>query len=212
MRDLGRIVRLQIQRASLKTGEKPTRVYDPTPLLAVDRLAVGPDGALGEGSDGSWLVDVHHRAHPRTKNADGAHGVSLGFTSHYALMRDRFGERITLGCAGENIIVETECRMVFADMERGVALLAPHDAPALGGMRPYLEEAPIHGYVASVHVQHHDVARRDAHHGVPGTATQQMGAGPADPGPALGLEPRGRHWSKRNAHPLRITPPTCDQS
>src|SRR2546426_3787200 len=103
MRDVGRIVRLQIQRSSLKTGEKPTRVYDPTPLLAVDRLALGPDGALGEGSDGSWLVDVHHRAHPRTKNEDGAHGVSLGFTSHYALMRDRFGERITLGCAGENI-------------------------------------------------------------------------------------------------------------
>src|SRR5438034_316971 len=125
MRDLGRIVRLQIQRASLKTGEKPTRVYDPTPLLAVDRLALGPDGALGEGSDGSWLVDVHHRAHPRTKNEDGAHGVSLGFTSHYALMRDRFGERITLGCAGENIIVETERRMVFADLEHGVALLAP---------------------------------------------------------------------------------------
>src|SRR6266700_3918225 len=87
MRDIGRIVRLQIQRASLKTGEKPTRVYDPTPLLAVDRL-------------------------------------SLGFTSHYALMRDRFGERITLGCAGENIIVETERRMVFADVEHGVALLA----------------------------------------------------------------------------------------
>src|SRR3989454_9151730 len=63
MRDLGRIVRLQIQRASLKTGEKPTRVYDPTPLLAVDRLALGPDGALGEGSDGSWLVDVRSEEH-----------------------------------------------------------------------------------------------------------------------------------------------------
>src|SRR2546423_10231487 len=123
MRDLGRIVRLQIQRASLKTGEKPTRVYDPTPLLAVDRLALGPEGALGEGSDGSWLVDVHHRAHPRTKNEDGAHGVSLGFTSHYALMRDRFGERITIGCAGENIIVETERRIALDDLERGVALL-----------------------------------------------------------------------------------------
>jgi len=125
MRDVGRIVRLQIQRSSLKTGEKPTRVYDPAPLLVVDRLALGPDGVLGEGSDGSWLVDVHHRAHPRTKNEDGAHGVSLGFTSHYALMRDRFGEGITLGCAGENIIVETERRIAFQDLERGVALLAP---------------------------------------------------------------------------------------
>src|SRR5881409_1168921 len=95
MRDLGRIVRLQIQRASLKTGEKPTRVYDPAPLLAVDRLALGPDGALGAGSDGSWVVDVHHRTHPNTKNEDGAHGVSIGFTTHYALMRERFGDRLT---------------------------------------------------------------------------------------------------------------------
>jgi hypothetical protein len=125
MHDVGRIVRLQIQRSSLKTGEKPTRVYDPAPLLAVDRLALGPEGALGEGSDGSWLVDVHHRAHPRTKNEDGAHGVSLGFTSHYALMRDRFGERITLGCAGENIIVETERRITLEDLGGGVVLLAP---------------------------------------------------------------------------------------
>src|SRR5438093_12258654 len=121
MRDIGRIVRLQIQRASLKTGEKPTRVYDPTPLLAVDRLALGPDGALGEGSDGSWLVDVRHRAHPRTKNEDGAHGVSLGFTSHYALMRARFGELITLRCAGENALVETERRMLFAGLESALA-------------------------------------------------------------------------------------------
>src|SRR6059058_5589089 len=125
MRDLGRIVRLQIQRASLKTGEKPTRVYDPTPLLVVDRLALGPDGALGEGTDGAWLVDVHHRAHPCTKNEDGVHGVSLGFTSHYALMHERFGERITLGCAGENIIVETTGRITVEDLDAGVALLAP---------------------------------------------------------------------------------------
>lgn len=124
MQDVGRIVRLQIQRSSLKTGEKPNRVYDLTPLLAVDRLALGPDGALGAGSDGSWLVDVHHRAHPRTKNEDGAHGVSVGFTSHYAWMRERFGDRITLGCAGENIIVETERRIALEDLQRGLVLLA----------------------------------------------------------------------------------------
>jgi hypothetical protein len=124
MRDLGRITRLQIQRSTLKTGEKPNRIYDPTPLLAVDRLALGPDGALGQGPDGSWLVDVHHRAHPRTKNEDGAHGVSLGFTSHYALMRDRFGAHITIGCAGENVIVDADRRITLDDLERGVVLLA----------------------------------------------------------------------------------------
>jgi len=47
MRSLGRIVRLQIQRSTLKTGEKSTRVYDPAPILTVPRLAVGP------------VVDVH---------------------------------------------------------------------------------------------------------------------------------------------------------
>jgi len=80
---------------------------------------------LGESADGAWLVDVHHRAHPCTKNEDGVHGVSLGFTSHYALMHERFGERITLGCAGENIIVETTGRITVEDLDAGVALLAP---------------------------------------------------------------------------------------
>lgn len=123
MRELGRIVRLQIQRSSLKTGEKPNRVYDPARLVTVGHLAIGSDGVLGQADDGAWLVDVHHRAHPQTKNKDGAHGVSLGFTSHYAAMRDRFGNRITVGCAGENIVVETEGRITFDDLERGVALL-----------------------------------------------------------------------------------------
>jgi MOSC domain-containing protein len=123
MRDLGPIVRLQIQRSSLKTGEKPQRVYDPTPILAVERLAVGPDGVLGEGPDGCWLVDVHHRTHPSTKNDDGAHGVSIGFTSHYALLRERFGDRITSGCAGENILVETAGRITLDGLAGGVAFV-----------------------------------------------------------------------------------------
>jgi hypothetical protein len=126
MRELGRIVRLQIQRSSLKTGEKPTRRYDPAPLLAVGRLAVGPDGVLGEGPEGAWLVDVHHRAHPHTKNEDGDHGVSLGFTSHYALMRQRFGDRISPGCAGENILVETGdgSRITLEELGEAVALVS----------------------------------------------------------------------------------------
>src|SRR2546426_4214324 len=50
------------------------------------------------------------RSHPNTKNEDGAHGVSIGFTTHYALMRERFGDRLTPGCAGENVLVETARR------------------------------------------------------------------------------------------------------
>src|SRR5207302_5006030 len=73
MRELGRVVRLQIQRSSLKTGEKPHRVYDTVPILTVERLTVSPDGALGEADHGAWIVDVHHRMHPSTKNPDGEH-------------------------------------------------------------------------------------------------------------------------------------------
>ena len=125
MRDLGRVVRLQIQRSSLKTGEKPRRVYDPSPILPVGRLAVSSDGALGEAPGGSWIVDVHHRAHPGTKNSDGEHGISLGFTSHYAAMRERFGSRIELGCAGENILVETGRQLTLEDLRTGVAICTP---------------------------------------------------------------------------------------
>jgi hypothetical protein len=124
MRTIGTITRLQIQRSSLKTGEKPNRVYDPTPLLSVARLTVTPDGVLGAGAEGSWLVDVHHRAHPETKNEDGLHGVSVGFTSHYAAMRDRFGERIVVGCAGENVIVAADRMFTYDDLAGGIAIVA----------------------------------------------------------------------------------------
>jgi len=128
MRPLGSLIRLQIQRATLKTGAKPNRIYDPAPLLAVDRLAVGPDGVLGAGTDGAWLVDVHHRAHPATKNEDGLHGVSVGFTAHYRAMHARFGERLTLGCAGENLIAQTEQLLRLEDVAGGLAIVAPDGA------------------------------------------------------------------------------------
>ncbi len=129
MRTIGTVARLQIQRASLKTGAKPDRVYDPAAIVAVPRLAVTPDGVLGADADGGWLVDVHHRAHPETKNEDGLHGVSVGFTAHYAAMRDRFGERIVLGCAGENIIVATDRFVTYEELAGGVALVAGGQGP-----------------------------------------------------------------------------------
>jgi hypothetical protein len=127
MRTIGTVTRLQIQRGSLKRGEKPTRVYDPAPLLAVAALSVSPDGALGASPDDpdAWIIDVHHRAHPQTKNDDGLHGISLGFTSHYSAMREHFGDKLSVGCAGENIIASAERRFSYEELEGGVAVLAP---------------------------------------------------------------------------------------
>lgn len=127
MRTIGTVTRLQIQRGSLKRGEKPTRVYDPAPILSVQALNVSPDGALGASpsDDEMWIVDVHHRAHPRTKNDDGLHGISIGFTSHYAAMQEHFGQRVAVGCAGENIIAEVDRRLSYEELAGGVAILSP---------------------------------------------------------------------------------------
>src|SRR6266540_1793808 len=127
MRTIGRITRLQIQRGSLKRGEKPTRLYDPTPLLSVPALNVTPDGALGAspGGEDTWIVDVHHRAHPHTKNEDGLHGISLGFTLHYDARREHFGNRVEVGCAVENIFATSDRRFSYDKLPGGVAIFAP---------------------------------------------------------------------------------------
>jgi hypothetical protein len=131
MHELGPIVRLQIQRSALKTGEKPNRTYSPAPLLAVERLWVTPAGAFGLAPDGSWIVDVHHQHHPRSRNEDGGHGISVGFTGHYDRMRERFGARVTPGCAGENLIAEARGVLAYDDVRHGLAVVSPEGAERL---------------------------------------------------------------------------------
>lgn len=128
MRPIGRLVLLQVQRTTLKTGVKPNRTYDPAPLLHVPRAAVSPDGVLGWGDREAWVVDIHHRAHPNTKNDDGVHGVSVGFTSHYRAMQGRFGGQVELGCAGENLIAETDAMITGEDIARGLVVTGPDGA------------------------------------------------------------------------------------
>src|SRR5436309_2024771 len=73
--------------------------------------------------DGGSLVDVHHRAHPHTKNEDALHGVSVGFTAHYHAMRERFGDRITPGCAGENLLASTTQRLAYEELAGGLLVM-----------------------------------------------------------------------------------------
>jgi len=41
----------------------------------------------------------------RNLASGGANGVSVGFTGHYATLRDRFGAHVVDGCAAENILI-----------------------------------------------------------------------------------------------------------
>ena len=96
---IGRIVRLQVHAEPLKQNG----AYVPAPLVSVDRASINADGMLG-WDDTGWIVDTHHRAHPRAKGG-GNRALSIGFTGHYTAMADRF-ESVPLGVAGENIIVD----------------------------------------------------------------------------------------------------------
>lgn len=121
---LGPIIRLQVQRSTLKIGEKPNRRYDPGPLQAVERMEIGPDGAVGL-VDASRVVDVHNRAHPESKNSDGENTLSVGFTDHYRAMQDRYGPHMVLGCAGENIIVDIERVVTAGEVVHGFRIVSP---------------------------------------------------------------------------------------
>lgn len=134
---IGPVVRLQVQRSPLKLGEGAEKRYHTAPIVAVERLILTRDGAVGVAAE-SQLLDVHHRKHPAGKNEDGRHGVSLGFTSHYREMRQRFGDHLTLGCAGENLIVEAESRIEPAPAARGFALLDPK-----GRLKGYLKDVVV---------------------------------------------------------------------
>jgi len=125
MRELGPIVRLQVQRSGLKnpapTGAAHHRQFDPAPLLEVPALLLTPDGVFGLPDGQQPVVDVHNTAHLDTRNAV-INGVSIGFTAHYAAIADRFGDHLDLGVAGENVIVRTDGMVDEAAVAGGLAI------------------------------------------------------------------------------------------
>jgi hypothetical protein len=125
MRVIGEVVRLQAQIEPLKVGEAPRRRYEPEPITPVAALWLQPDGVEGETEMGERLLDVHNERHPHSRNRGGENGVSLGFTSHYALMRERFGPHLTDGIAGESILIETDAVFANGDLPGDLLLETP---------------------------------------------------------------------------------------
>ena len=115
-RELGTIVRLQIQRDPLKVKGVS---YDPAGILAVEEASLDSNGVLGRHRD-AWVLDTHHGGHPRARGG-GHRALSIGFAGHYDAMAERFGG-VALGCAGENIVLDTPGRVVAADLEGDVVV------------------------------------------------------------------------------------------
>lgn len=104
---IGTVVRLQIQRDRLKPGPAGARVYDPAPLLEVEAVEIGPRGVHGLVGEES-LLDVHHADHPHTRNVQLLNGVSVMTTARYADLRERYGDRLVDGIAGESILLDAD--------------------------------------------------------------------------------------------------------
>lgn len=102
---IGPIVRLQVQTVPIKVKGVG---YIPDRILAVDSAAVDAWGMIGRHNDPTsgdlWVVDAHHKSHPASR-AGGRRPLSIGFTGHYRLMAERFGNA-PIGIAGENIVVD----------------------------------------------------------------------------------------------------------
>lgn len=128
MRLLGTIVRLQYQRDHLKILDGPYKRYDPANIVPVDELRMTPDG-IEAGPVDAPLIDVHNSKHLRSLNR-GDNSLSIGFSGHYELMRDRYGERITDGIAGENIIIAYDGRIFVDELAAGLSI-ATADGPVI---------------------------------------------------------------------------------
>ncbi len=123
MRRLGEIVRLQVQRDSIKTGGKPYERYTPEPnLVSVSGLRLNADGVEGIDEHGNTIPDVHNATHPHTKFR-GDNGLSIGFTGHYAAMRARFDDHLVDGIAGENMLVAYDEIVSLNEIASGIVIV-----------------------------------------------------------------------------------------
>ncbi len=120
-RRIGRIIRLQIQTSSLKVDGEPLRYYTPEPIRCVEALHLS-EGRIAGLVDERETVDVHSAVHPDSRNRGNGNMLSVVFTGHYAILRDRYGEHMREGIAGENMLVEYDDRLELADVERGLAI------------------------------------------------------------------------------------------
>jgi hypothetical protein len=115
----------------------------------VEELTLTREGALARLADGGTLIDVHHTAHPNTRNSGEGNDLSVGFTAHYRAMRAAYGPHLVDGCAGENILVEIDEAVSLARIAAGLFIRrATGDPVALANLRVALPCVEFSGYAS----------------------------------------------------------------
>lgn len=113
--NLGHVKLVQIQPGGLIIKTPSGYFYDASRRLEVEELIISERGIEATAPTGKHVLDIHHLDHP-DKAYDSDDLISIGFTSHYQAMRDKFGEHMVDGVAGENIIVENKQEIWLEDL------------------------------------------------------------------------------------------------
>lgn len=121
IRELGRVKLVQVQPRGLIIETPSGDFYDVTRRVEVEKLIITSLGIEATTADGEHVLDIHHINHP-DKKYDEDDLVSIGFTSHYAAMRERFGAHMVDGAAGENIIIEHDREVWTDDLGKQVVI------------------------------------------------------------------------------------------
>jgi len=119
--ELGRVKLVQLQPNGLIIKTPSGYFYDASRLVKVDSLTINSLGIEADTADGEHVLDIHHIDHP-DKAYDNDDLVCIGFTSHYQAMRDRFGEHMVDGIAGENIIIDYEPEVWLEDLGQQIVI------------------------------------------------------------------------------------------
>jgi hypothetical protein len=120
IKELGKVKLVQVQPAGMIIETPGESFYDVTRRVEVESLFITALGIEADLPNGGHVLDIHHINHPDKAYTDDL--VSIGFTSHYAAMRDRFGNHMHDGTAGENIIIESDREIWLADLGQQVVI------------------------------------------------------------------------------------------
>ena len=118
---LGLVKLVQVQPSGLIVETPTGDFYDASRRVEVEKLLITSLGIEATTAEGGHVLDIHHINHPGKKYGNDDL-VSIGFTSHYAAMRERFGTHMVDGAAGENIIIEYDREVWMGDLGQRVII------------------------------------------------------------------------------------------
>ena len=120
----------------MKPGRAPLRWYDPQAIVEVRSLLADPRGVRGVTADGETVLDVHHQDHPQSRDRKGQAGFVFMGTGDYAALRDRYGNHLTDGIAGETILLDAPDGFAGRDLPDSVVVTTTDGPVELQAVRP----------------------------------------------------------------------------